>query len=194
MPNKPSPTGGPPPPLFVTFLLCLSTGVAFALDKYLPEKQLKTLLKVKKGDELIWLAFAAGFLMIVNNFLGSLVVSARKHFKIGHPITYPTLSEVKDNASARFGFMSVVRGHENFHEFMATFQVMFVVVGFVMGLPITTACCMMAFGLGRMLYGMGYSVSPALRLPGFLVSMIPALGLLGTMVLYLGRKYAGLPF
>lgn len=74
-------------------------------------------------------------------------------------------------------FNCAQRAHINFVESIATYLILLLVAGLYN--PLVTAGLGVALIVGRIIYGIGYVVSPALRLPGALIIDAALLALVG---------------
>ena len=81
--------------------------------------------------------------------------------------------------------MSVVRGHENYLEFLPLFLAYAGFNALVLKNSSFTAAAALLFVFGRLIYALGYSSGNVnLRVPGFFLSLLAYYGLSGTMLWY----------
>jgi glutathione S-transferase len=129
------------------------------------------------------------FVYFVHHFLGHRVGSARKRFGI----QYPNLYESTDaEGKLKTPFNNYQRGHMNMVENFAPF--LFLLFGASLFNPIHAAICGFVWGTGRIVYAIGYSVSPSTRFFGefFMLAELYMLYLIGRGCYTPVRTYFGI--
>uniref|UniRef100_A0A7S2BLR8 Glutathione transferase n=1 Tax=Octactis speculum TaxID=3111310 RepID=A0A7S2BLR8_9STRA len=102
---------------------------------------------------------------LVNIFLTVMVGNARKKYDV----QYPNLYAPADHKDA-VKFNCVQRAHQNTLESWAPVMVTMFATGLVY--PVSSSISGVIWCMGRVVYGIGYSFSPSLRLPGGLLTHV----------------------
>eukprot|EP00397_Hematodinium_sp_SG-2012_P045501 GEMP01051128.1.p1 GENE.GEMP01051128.1~~GEMP01051128.1.p1 ORF type:complete len:168 (+),score=27.80 GEMP01051128.1:248-751(+) len=136
--------------------------------------------EIPAGYGFVVLSF--GFMALVNIFLSTQVMSARKKYGV----RYPNLYAPADHADKE-KFDCIQRSHQNFLESWTSVAMSMVLVGLQM--PLVAAALGAGWSIGRIIYGIGYASSgPSGRTVGGIFAHVFGDVPLWCLVFYVGIK------
>lgn len=181
----------PHPIISTSIIKLVSLGLGFAAQHYHLEDILME--HVFQGSSARAEASVVGAVVAscyMAQYLAGAVARARSTYGLPLPYMYPDTGNKEGEISNPAAFMAVVRGHENFMEFLPGLLAIVLCTAVFIGEPATAGVLGLVWVLSRYFYAIGYASGNVKgRVPGFFISLLAFFTLLGNGAFFFAKAW-----
>mmetsp|Transcript_74132 Transcript_74132/g.103057 ORF Transcript_74132/g.103057 Transcript_74132/m.103057 type:complete len:195 (-) Transcript_74132:102-686(-) len=184
-------SGVPHPLISTSIIKVVSLGLGFAAQHYHLEELLME--HVFQGSTVRAEATVVGVVVsccYLAQYLAGAVAYARSNYGVPLPYMYPDTGNKEAQISKPAAYMAVVRGHENYMEFLPSLLAIVLCTALFIGEPATASVLGLVWVIARLLYAIGYASGNVNgRVPGFFLSLLAFFTLVGNGAYFFSKTW-----